>query len=73
MHFVPLRLPGFESGRFPVAITGEVLREPESWATEQTRRRRLEMLGEIPKAIHVGGAKRWRRRDIERLIESKRK
>ena len=51
LHFVPARTPGAESGRFPVVVTGEVLREPASWATEQTRRRRLEMLGRMAMGV----------------------
>lgn len=51
LHFLPLRLPDYEHGRYPVAITGEVLREPTSWAAEQTRRRRMEMLGRMAMGI----------------------
>ena len=51
LHFLPLRIPGHEAGRFPVSITGEVLREPASWAAEQTRRRRMEMLGRMSMGI----------------------
>lgn len=35
--------------------------------------RRLELEGEIPRAIHVGKSKRWRRSDIEKRLGSKRK
>ena len=51
VHFQPVRLPGVESGRFPVHIIGEVLREPVSWAAEQTRRRRFEMLGRMTMGV----------------------
>jgi signal transduction histidine kinase/ActR/RegA family two-component response regulator len=47
LHFLPVRLPDARSGRFPVSVTGEILREPASWAAEQTRRRRMEMLGRM--------------------------
>jgi two-component system cell cycle sensor histidine kinase/response regulator CckA len=51
LHFQPVRLPGVESGRYPVMLVGEVLREPASWAAEQTRRRRLEMLGRMTMGV----------------------
>lgn len=51
LHFIPVRLDGREPGSFPVAITGEVLREPASWAAEQTRRRRMEMLGRMSMGV----------------------
>ncbi|HEX9951729.1 MAG TPA: ATP-binding protein [Rubricoccaceae bacterium] len=51
IHFQPVRMPGMESGRFPVFIVGEVLREPASWAAEQTRRRRFEMLGRMTMGV----------------------
>ena len=51
LHFQPVRMPGVESGRFPVMLVGEVLREPASWAAEQTRRRRLEMLGRMTMGV----------------------
>ncbi len=51
LHFHPMRLPDREAGRYPVSITGEVLREPASWAAEQTRRRRMEMLGRMSMGI----------------------
>ena len=51
LHFQPARLPGVESGRFPVMLVGETLREPASWAAEQTRRRRLEMLGRMTMGV----------------------
>ncbi len=51
LHFHPVRLPDFEVGRFPVSIVGEVLREPASWAAEQTRRRRMEMLGRMAMGV----------------------
>ena len=51
LHFHPIRLPDIEPGRFPISVTGEVLREPASWAAEQTRRRRMEMLGRMAMGI----------------------
>lgn len=51
LHFHPVRLPDLDPGRYPVSITGEVLREPASWAAEQTRRRRMEMLGRMSMGI----------------------
>ncbi len=51
LHFQPVRMPGVESGRYPVMLVGEVLREPASWAAEQTRRRRLEMLGRMTMGV----------------------
>ena len=51
LHFQPVRMPGMESGRYPVMLVGEVLREPASWAAEQTRRRRLEMLGRMTMGV----------------------
>lgn len=51
LHFVPLNLPGQKPGALPVSVTGEVLREPASWAAEQTRRRRLEMLGRMTMGV----------------------
>ncbi|MGB3545150.1 hybrid sensor histidine kinase/response regulator [Rubrivirga sp.] len=51
LHFHPIREPDLEPGRFPVMVTGEVMREPVSWAAEQTRRRRMEMLGRMSMGI----------------------
>ncbi|MEM0961952.1 MAG: ATP-binding protein [Bacteroidota bacterium] len=51
LHFHPLRLDTLEPGHFPVLITGEVMREPVSWAAEQTRRRRMEMLGRMTMGV----------------------
>ncbi|MDX1420473.1 MAG: response regulator [Rubricoccaceae bacterium] len=51
LHFLPVRLPTAGSGPFPVVITGEVLKEPVSWAADQTRRRRMEMLGQMAMGI----------------------
>ena len=51
LHFHPVRLPECQPGRFPVSISGEVLREPASWAAEQTRRRRMELLGRMTMGI----------------------
>lgn len=51
LHFHPLRTPEREVGQLRVSILGEVLREPVSWAAEQTRRRRMEMLGRMAMGI----------------------
>ncbi len=51
LHFLPVSLPDVERGQYPVSVTGEVLREPASWAAEQTRRRRMEMLGRMAMGI----------------------
>lgn len=51
LHFLPVRLPDLDAGRYPVSLTGEVLREPASWAAEQTRRRRMEMLGRMAMGV----------------------
>ncbi|PAP76938.1 hybrid sensor histidine kinase/response regulator [Rubrivirga marina] len=51
LHFHPVRLPQSEPGRYPVSIHGEVMREPASWAAEQTRRRRMEMLGRMTMGV----------------------
>ncbi len=51
LHFHPMRLPDVDPGRYAVSITGEVLREPASWAAEQTRRRRMELLGRMAMGI----------------------
>jgi signal transduction histidine kinase len=51
LHFVPVRLPEGGTGRLPVVIAGEVLQEPVSWAAAQTRRRRMEMLGQMAMGI----------------------
>ena len=51
LHFLPTRLPEVDPGRFPVSVVGEVLREPASWAAEQTRRRRMEMLGRMTMGV----------------------
>ena len=51
LHFLPVRLPNLEPGGYPVSLTGEVLREPASWAAEQTRRRRMEMLGRMSMGV----------------------
>ena len=51
LHVQPVRLPDRHPGQYPVALTGEVLREPESWAAEQTRRRRMEMLGQMAMGV----------------------
>ncbi|WP_412067781.1 ATP-binding protein [Rubrivirga sp. IMCC43871] len=51
LHFHPIRLPHLDSGHYPISVLGEVLREPASWAAEQTRRRRMEMLGRMAMGI----------------------
>ncbi len=51
LHFIPVRLPEAQPGRFPVVVTGEVLQEPVSWAADQTRRRRTEMLGQMTMGV----------------------
>ena len=50
LHFLPVRLPE-SGGRCPVLVAGEVLQEPATWAAEQTRRRRMEMLGQMAMGI----------------------
>lgn len=35
--------------------------------------RRWELAGEVPKAIHIGGAKRWRGGEVAAWLEAKRK
>lgn len=35
--------------------------------------RRWELGGEIPRSIHIGKSKRWRRGDIEKWLEGRRK
>lgn len=47
LHFHPIRLSSEPGARCPVLVTGEVLREPVSWAQEQTRRRRMEIVGQM--------------------------
>jgi two-component system, cell cycle sensor histidine kinase and response regulator CckA len=51
LHFVPVRLGDAGAGRLPVVVMGEVLREPASWALDQTKRRRMEMLGQMAMGI----------------------
>jgi len=51
LHFLPVRVPSADGGRLPVVIAGEALREPASWAAEQTRRRRLELLGRMTMGV----------------------
>jgi len=51
LHYLPVRLPEFRPGHYPVVLTGEVLQEPVSWAADQTRRRRMEMLGQMAMGI----------------------
>ena len=47
LHFHPVRLNDRDGGKYPVLITGEVLREPVTWGQEQTRRRRMEVVGQM--------------------------
>ncbi|MBL8800440.1 MAG: helix-turn-helix domain-containing protein [Planctomycetes bacterium] len=35
--------------------------------------RRMELMDEIPRCIHVGGLKRWRRGEVEKWLAGKRK
>lgn len=51
LHFLPVRLPESSPGRFPIAITGEILLEPVTWTVDQTRRRRMETLGQMTMGI----------------------
>jgi signal transduction histidine kinase len=51
LHFFPVRLPGGKPGRLPVLVVGEVLEEPASWAADQTRRRRMEVLGQMAMGV----------------------
>lgn len=51
LHYLPVRLPDAAPGNYPVVLTGEVLQEPVSWAADQTRRRRMEMLGQMSMGI----------------------
>lgn len=51
LNFLPVRLPDAEPGALPVVITGEVLQEPKRWAADQTKRRRMEMLGQMSMGI----------------------
>jgi len=52
VHFLPVRLPDtYATHRMPVMITGELLQEPASWAQDQTKRRRMEMVGQMAMGI----------------------
>lgn len=51
LHFLPVHLPNRSSGRYPVQVIGEELREPATWAAGQTRRRRTEMLGQMAMGV----------------------
>ena len=51
LNFLPVHLPGVPSGARPVVVTGEVLQEPQRWAADQTKRRRMEMLGQMATGI----------------------
>lgn len=51
LHFLPVRTPTGVPGSLPVLVVGEALREPVSWAAEQTRRRRLELLGRMTMGV----------------------
>jgi signal transduction histidine kinase len=48
---LPVHLPNADLGARPVVITGEVLQEPQRWALDQTKRRRMEMLGQMSMGI----------------------
>lgn len=51
LNFLPVHLPEAAPGALPVVVTGEVLQEPKSWATEQTKRRRMETLGQMAMGV----------------------
>jgi len=51
LNFLPVHLPDADIGARPVVITGEVLQEPQRWAIDQTKRRRMEMLGQMSMGI----------------------
>ncbi len=51
LNFVPVHLPQVKIGGRPIVITGEVLQEPKRWAADQTKRRRMEMLGQMAMGI----------------------
>jgi two-component system cell cycle sensor histidine kinase/response regulator CckA len=51
LNFLPVHLPDADIGARPVVITGEVLQEPQRWAIDQTKRRRMEMLGQMAMGI----------------------
>ncbi len=51
LNFLPVHLPETRAGARPVVITGEVLQEPRRWAADQTKRRRMEMLGQMAMGI----------------------
>ncbi|MEM1043050.1 MAG: ATP-binding protein [Bacteroidota bacterium] len=51
LNFLPVHLPHSRASGRPVVITGEVLQEPKRWATDQTKRRRMEMLGQMAMGI----------------------
>jgi two-component system, cell cycle sensor histidine kinase and response regulator CckA len=51
LHFLPVHLPDAPAGRLPVLVTGEVLLQPSSWTEDQTKRRRMEMLGQMAMGI----------------------
>lgn len=53
LNFLPVHLPdGADSTRIAaISITGEVLREPETWTQSQTQRNRLETLGRMTMGI----------------------
>ena len=51
LNFLPVHLPDAEIGKRPVVITGEVLQEPQRWTIDQTKRRRMELLGQMAMGI----------------------
>jgi two-component system, cell cycle sensor histidine kinase and response regulator CckA len=51
LHFIPVRLPQLPYERLPVMVTGEMLQEPASWARDQTKRRRMEMVGQMAMGV----------------------
>ena len=51
LNFLPVHVPDAAIGTRPVVITGEVLQEPQRWTTDQTKRRRMELLGQMSMGI----------------------
>ena len=51
LHFLPVRRESVDPGHFDVHVSGEVMREPATWAAAQTRRRRTEMLGRMTMGV----------------------
>ncbi|MEP0546205.1 MAG: ATP-binding protein [Rhodothermales bacterium] len=51
LNFLPVHVPDAAIGARPVVITGEVLQEPTRWTMDQTKRRRMELLGQMAMGI----------------------